>query len=123
MDPIKIAVLVREETSQTCTAKGCLKSFFARTESFAIYKDRTVELIGFFHNGGDLEHKLARMKKAGVQVIHLSTCMRAKYPGYADLVSRLSRDFDVIGYTHGVAEGKTRPTLSSTAKYLDNLAD
>jgi len=119
--PLKIAILVREETTQKCTAKGCLKSFFARSESFAVYDGVAVELIGFLHNGGDLEHKLARLHKAGVQVIHVSTCMRAKDPGYETLVARLCRDFDVIGYTHGTAVGKTKPTYSCTKKYLDKL--
>lgn len=118
MEPIKIAILVREETMQRCTAKGCLRSFFARTESFAIYKSCPVELIGFLHNGGDLEHKLARLKKAGVQVIHVSTCMRAKDPMYAELIEKLAGDFDVIGYTHGVEQGKTKKALSHTGKYL-----
>ena len=118
---IKIAILVREETALICTGKGCLKSFFARTESFSVYGRCEVELIGFFHSGGDLEHKLARMKKAGVQVIHVSTCMRAKHPGYASLIQRLCKDFDVIGYTHGAADGKTKKTVSCTEKYLDKL--
>lgn len=116
---MKIAILVREETTRKCTGKGCLRSFFARTESFAFYKDMPdVELIGFFHSGGDLEHKLQRMKNSGVQVIHVSTCMRGKYAGYAELVQRLSRDFDVIGYTHGSAESKTIATVSITGKHL-----
>lgn len=61
------------------------------------------------------------MKKAGVQVIHVSTCTRGKDPGYVELVKRLSRDFDVIGYTHGVENGKTKKTSSSTSMYLDQL--
>lgn len=75
-----------------------------------------VELAGFFHSGGDLDYKLAKMKKAGVQVIHVSTCMRGKYEGYEELVGKLSRDFDVIGYTHGSEHGKTRKTLTIIGK-------
>lgn len=119
----KIAILVREETSAKCTGKGCLKSFFAKTESFERYRGQEVELVGFFHSGGDLEYKIAKMKQAGVQIIHLSTCMRAKYDGYKDLVKVLARDFDVIGYTHGSAAGKTRATVSVTGKYLTSEKD
>ncbi|MGB3210108.1 MAG: CGGC domain-containing protein [Desulforhopalus sp.] len=113
---LKIAVLVREETTVKCTGQGCLRSFFARTESFARYRGMDVELAGFFHSGGDLDYKLAKMKKAGVQVIHVSTCMRGKYEGYEELVGKLSRDFDVIGYTHGSEHGKTRKTLTIIGK-------
>lgn len=114
----KIAILVREETSAKCTGKGCLKSFFAKTESFKRYSGQDVELVGFFHSGGDLDYKIDKMKQAGVQIIHLSTCMRAKYDGYEDLVKVLARDFDVIGYTHGSALGKTRKTISVIGRYL-----
>ena len=115
---IKIAILVREETSQICIGVGCLKSFNQKTESFSRYKDTEVELVGFFHSGGDLEGKLKKMKKAGVDVLHVSTCMRAKYDGYEELVRRIGKDFDVVGYTHGTATGKTRKTVSVTGKVI-----
>ena len=115
---LKIAIMVREETSQKCTGKGCLRSYFSRRESFARYRDRDVELIGFFHSGGDLDYKLLKMKEAGVHIIHLSTCMRAKYTDYEGLVRKIAQDFDVIGYTHGSSDGKTKKTLSITGKYI-----
>lgn len=116
---IKIAILVRAETTERCTGKGCLRSFFARSESFARYKDLgDIELTGFFHSGGDLEYKLKKMKEEGVQVIHVSTCMRGKYPEYEQLVKRIGKDFDVIGYTHGSAEGKKQKTSNITGKFL-----
>lgn len=115
---IKIAILVREETSHKCTGKGCLKSFNQKTESFARYKGTDIELVGFFHSGGDIDYKLQKMNEAGVDVIHVSTCMRAKYEGYEELVQRIGNDFDVIGYTHGSVEGKTRGTVSVTGKVI-----
>lgn len=115
---IKIAIMVRAETAERCTGKGCLRSFFARTESFHRYQGVDVELIGFFHSGGDLEHKLQRMKKAGVQVIHVSTCTRGKDPNYHDLVARIAQDFDVIGYTHGTADSEKVSTLMVTGKFI-----
>jgi len=115
---LKIAILVREETADRCTGKGCLRSFFAKTESFERYDDSEIELIGFFHSGGDLDYKLAKMKKAGVQVIHVSTCMRGKYDGYEELIKKVAKDFDVIGYTHGSENGKTRKTVIEVGKYL-----
>jgi predicted metal-binding protein len=115
---LKIAILVREETSAKCTGQGCLRSFFAKKEAFARYHGLNVELTGFFHSGGDLDYKLAKMKEAGVQVIHVSTCMRGKYDGYKELVEKIGKDFDVIGYTHGSEHGKTRKTVSVTGKYI-----
>ncbi|SDO98084.1 CGGC domain-containing protein [Desulforhopalus singaporensis] len=113
---IKLAILVREETTARCTGKGCLKSFFAKSESFARYQGSEVVLAGFFHSGGDLEYKIGKMKEAGVQVIHVSTCMRAKYEYYEELVKRLAEDFDVVGYTHGSEHGKIRNTLTIVGK-------
>lgn len=119
---MKIAILIREETSQKCTGKGCLNAFFAKVDGFGIYKDMAdVELCGFFHSGGDLDYKLAKMKEAGVQVIHVSTCMRGKYEGYGELVEKLASDFDVIGYSHGPAEGKTVATRTIVGKFLPPL--
>lgn len=115
---MKIAILVREATTEKCTGKGCLKSFFAKTESFKRYHGMDVELIGFFHSGGDLNYKLSKMKEAGVEVIHVSTCMRGRFEGYEELVQKIARDFDVIGYTHGSEHGKTRKTTSITGKYI-----
>lgn len=115
---LKIAILVREETSAKCTGKGCLKSFFGKTESFSRYRGIDVELVGFFHSGGDLDYKLKKMKEAGVQVIHVSTCMRAKYPAYEEFVKKLGMVFDVVGYTHGSECGKSRGTVSVTGKYI-----
>jgi predicted metal-binding protein len=113
---IKIAILIREETSQKCTGSGCLKSFNQRSESFSRYQREEIQLVGFFHSGGDLEYKIQKMKDAGVDIIHVSTCMRAKHDDYEELLQRLGKDFDVIGYTHGSKEGKTRSTVSVTGK-------
>lgn len=115
---LKIAILVREETTAKCTGQGCLRSFFARTKSFARYQGMDVELAGFFHSGGDLGYKLTKLKESGVQVIHVSTCMRGKYDGYEQLVEEIGKNFDVIGYTHGSEHGKIRKTVSVIGKYL-----
>jgi predicted metal-binding protein len=109
---VKIAIMVREETTRKCTGKGCLRSFFAKTESFARYHGQDIELVGFFHNGGDLDHKLEQLKTAGVEVVHISTCTRGKDPHYSKLVEKIAKDFDVVGYTHGPAEGKSTKTLN-----------
>lgn len=107
---MKIAILVREETMLRCTGKGCLNAFFQKKESFARYQGE-IELVAFTHAGGDIDHKIEMMRKNGVDVVHLSSCMRAKADNYESLAKRLAEYFDVVGYTHGSEEGKERATL------------
>jgi len=108
---MKIAILVREETMQRCTGKGCLNAFFQRKDAFAAYGDHA-ELVTFSHAGGDLDRKIEMMIKNGVDVVHLSSCMRGKANNYEELAMRLSEHFDVVGYTHGGEEGKERATIT-----------
>ena len=99
---MKIAILVREETALKCTGRGCLKAFQQRKDAFSRYKDEDeLELLAFTHVGGDLDHKIKKMLKNGVETVHLSTCLRSKSPDYEELINRLSEHFNVVGYTHG----------------------
>lgn len=100
---MKIAILVREETLQRCTGKGCLNAFFRRKDAFARYGNEA-ELVAFSHAGGDIDHKIAMLLKNGVEVVHLSTCMRGKAANYDTLAQRLAEHFNVVGYTHGPAD-------------------
>ncbi|WP_371381273.1 CGGC domain-containing protein [Sporomusa aerivorans] len=107
---MKIAILVREETMQRCTGKGCLNAFFQRKDAFKGYEDKT-ELITFSHAGGDIDHKIEMMIKNGVDTVHLSSCMRAKAANYEALAQKLAEHFNVVGYTHGAEEGKEQATV------------
>ena len=105
---MKIAIMVREETMMRCTGSGCMNAFFKKIDSVARYADRDdVELVAFTHNGGDIEKKIAALQKKGVDVVHLSSCIRGKDTNYEQLVKRLSESFSVVGYTHGEEIGKT----------------
>jgi len=97
---MKIGILVREETALICTGKGCLNAFFQRKDSFARYSEE-IQLLAFTHVGGDLKRKIKNMKQSGVECVHLSSCLRARSPDYASLMERLSKEFTVVGYTHG----------------------
>ena len=108
---MKIAILVREETMQRCTGKGCLNAFFQRKDAFDGYGN-DAELVTFSHAGGDIERKIEMMTKNGVEVVHLSSCMRGKAANYEELAMRLCEHFDVVGYTHGGADGKEQATIS-----------
>ncbi|MBC8015437.1 MAG: CGGC domain-containing protein [Sporomusaceae bacterium] len=104
---MKIAILVREETMQRCTGKGCLTAFFQKKDAFRRYEDE-IELVAFSHAGGDIDHKITTMIKNGVDVVHLSSCMRGKAANYETLAERLGEYFDVVGYTHGSEQGKEK---------------
>ncbi|AFQ44865.1 CGGC domain-containing protein [Desulfosporosinus meridiei] len=97
---MKIGILVREETMQICTGKGCLNAFFQRKDSFARYTEE-LELLTFTHTGGDLNRKIKNMIQAGIESVHLSSCLRARSPDYDALIKELSEHFTVVGYTHG----------------------
>ncbi|MEL7568524.1 MAG: CGGC domain-containing protein [Dehalobacterium sp.] len=108
---MKIGILVREETMMKCTCKGCLNAFQQKKDAFAGYEGK-IELLAFTHVGGNLEHKITNMLKNGIETVHLSSCLRTKSPDYEDLANRLSKFFNVVGYTHGSALGKTRDTCN-----------
>lgn len=112
---MKIAILVREETADKCIGKGCLNAFNKRLDAFSKYGEEA-ELIAFNHIGGDLDHKIKRLKENGVDVVHLSTCMRSKSDQYDSLTIRLSNYFKVVGYTHGTEIGKTKLTYVTLNK-------
>ena len=108
---MKIAILVREETMQKCTGKGCLNAFFQKKDAFAKYEDE-IELVAFSHADGDIDHKIETLIKNGVNVVHLSSCMRSKAANYEALAERISQNFDVVGYTHGAENGKVQETIN-----------
>lgn len=107
---MKIAIIVRESTLDRCTGKGCLNAFFKKIDAFKDYEDN-VELVSFTHNGGDIDYKIQKLINNNVEVVHLSSCMRAKSEDYELLAGNLSKHFDVVGYTHGLVKGKTKEAI------------
>jgi len=107
---MKIAIIVRNETLDKCTGKGCLNAFFQRLDAFVDY-DENIQLVGFTQESGDLEKKISKLKELGVDVVHLSSCLRGKSADYQALAERLSQEFAVVGYTHGKFDGRTRQAI------------
>ncbi len=107
---MKLAIIINEDTSYKCTGGGCLKAFFNKSDAFDQYDEET-ELVGFFHIGGNLDKKIDRLREKGVTTVHLSSCLRSKYEGYEELAGELAKDFDIVGYTHGCVEGKSRRAI------------
>ena len=119
----KIAIYVCGEISKTCTANGCLNAFNEKKDSFADYAFEQLELVSFNTcNGCDkapvesLELKIEKFKKAEVDTVHLSTCIRGRCDHYETFAEMLSESFNVIGYTHGSAAGSKDNTINRTCK-------
>ena len=111
----KIVILVCKEVSDKCSGNGCFKAFNERKDAFLGYDGRA-QMFGFTHCsgcGGEelLDYKIEKWIKNDIDTIHLSTCMRSRCTGYEDLAKKLSKHFDVIGYTHGSKEGKKGNTI------------
>ena len=104
----KIAIIVRAETAKTCVAKGCLNAFNRKKDSFARYQDCDVELAAFCTENGrskdfyeNIQNRIDKFKKIGVDVVHVSTCNRSRNPLYEEMIRLFSEHFEVVGYTHG----------------------
>ncbi len=115
----KIGIYVCGNVSKTCTANGCMRAFNENKEAFSVYDESDYKLLAFNNcNGCDdapmesLLIKIEKFKKVDIDTIHLSSCIRSKCDHYPKFVDELSKSFDVIGYTHGSAEGKKNNNIN-----------
>lgn len=106
----KIGIINCLNVSAKCSSTGCFKAFYQKTGAFDKYQDNT-QLISFVHCNGcspdsvkQLLARAERMKEKGVEIIHLSTCIKAKCPWYQDFIKELTKKYTVEGYTHGKKE-------------------
>lgn len=78
-DVLNIAIVRCNIVSETCPGVGCLKAFNDKRVFFEKYKDKKIELIGFFTCGGCSGRRVARLvetlKNYDLHVVHLSSCM------------------------------------------------
>lgn len=109
----KVAIYICGEISKKCTANGCLRAFNEEKEAFERYRGDGAKLVSFNScNGcdqdpvGSLDLKIDKFLKAEVDTVHLSTCIRGRCDNYEKFADKLSKEFDVIGYTHGSSNGK-----------------
>ena len=74
----RIAVIRCETVSEVCPGVACFRAFYKRHSHFKEYGDNT-EIIGFATCGGCPGRRVSRLvtslKKHGVDVVHLSSCM------------------------------------------------
>jgi predicted metal-binding protein len=110
----KIAVLRCFKVSNKCSGSGCIKAFNKKTASFNEYEESSqmVMTIPCSRCSEDslkeILNSSKELKEQGVKNIHLSTCIRSKCPYYNEFVHELSKDFSVIGYTHGSKKNTER---------------
>ncbi len=107
---MKIGIIVHRETLDKCSGNGCLNAFGKREDAFSQY-DAQAQLASFTQDAGDMEKKIEKLKELGIEIVHLSTCVRGKNVQYEALAHRLSKDFHVVGYTHGPRQGTTRDSI------------
>lgn len=125
----KIAIYICDEVSKRCTANGCMRAFNEKKDSFEVYNDEPLQLVAINTcNGCDeepvesLDIKIEKFEKAGVNTVHLSTCIRGRCEHYEAFAEKFSKHFDVIGYTHGSPEGKLHNNINlpSTRQHNPN---
>jgi predicted metal-binding protein len=103
----KIAVLRCFKVSSKCSGSGCIKAFNKKTASFNDYEENSEMLMSIPCSGcsedslKEILDASKELENQGVESIHLSTCIRSKCPYYNEFVEELSKNFEVIGYTHG----------------------
>lgn len=102
----KIGIINCYNESKMCSSFGCFKAFNDRTASFEKY-DKISEIICFTHCNGCSEeaiqqvlYRANQMKKRGVDTIHLSTCIKINCRFYEQFIEALSKEFNIVRYTH-----------------------
>lgn len=113
---VKIAIITSESVVQTCIGKGCFRALNSLEDSFEQYRGTDIELMGFCHDGSltgnsldVIKDRIDRFKKYGVDVVHLSTCLRSRNSDYERIIEILKQEgFEVTGYTHGSPERRRK---------------
>ncbi len=80
----KIAIVRCDIVSEVCPGVGCLQAYENKKELFKRYEGEETSLVGFFTCGGCSGRRTFRLannlKRYGVDVIHMSSCMLMEEP-------------------------------------------
>ncbi len=96
---MKLAILHCKKATEVCTGASCFKAYNSKLKNFEQYIGLNTELIAFFNCGGcniDIKtdrgmlEKIERLKKEGVEKIHIGVCITRKCPHFDDIISMLS---------------------------------
>lgn len=107
---MNIAIMHCHRAPTVCTGAACFRAFNNRSKSFERYADASVMLCAFFDCGGceaelgvhaGMTEKMERLKKEGVERIHVGVCVGAKCPKRQALLAYVrGYGFDIIEGTH-----------------------
>lgn len=105
----KIGIINCYKMSKTCSGINCFSSMKAKIDSFETYSRGGFELVAFGHcneccktSPSDIAVRGESMKKAGVDTIHVSSCIKLKCPNYNEFIKILSNDFKIVPFTHAI---------------------
>jgi len=95
--------------SKKCSGTGCFNSINNKIDSFERYAEEGFQFVGFGNCNEccktsieDITVRGESLKRAGADTIHISSCIKLMCPNYNQFIEILSKDFDVVEYTHAV---------------------
>lgn len=105
----KIGIINCAKKNRQCVGLYCFNSFNKRIDAFERYADNGCEIVGFIDCGEcctssteQIKERAQSLAKVGAETIHVSTCIKATCPNYNEFLETLSRDFDIVEYTHAL---------------------
>lgn len=120
----KLGIVNCYEVSKRCSSSGCLNALSERTGSFERYEGEETRLVSFVHCNGCGERaveqvvaRAERMREVGVEVIHLSTCIKSRCVQYEAFLKALSGKFEVVAFTHG--KKRQAPSIEGPIRLLE----
>jgi predicted metal-binding protein len=108
-DMKKIGIINCFKKVQQCVGIYCFNSLNKKKDAFERYAESDCEIVGFAHCNECCAGSIERIKeraqsltKAGAETIHISSCIKANCPNYNEFIKTLSKDYDIVEYTHAV---------------------
>lgn len=105
---VKIGIINCPKTNTNCSGKGCKKAFKERADAFSRYPLMGFKLVRLAHCHGcgdnpvvGVLNEASKMAKKGVKTIHLSSCMKDICIWHNEFIEALSKNFEVVDFTHG----------------------
>ncbi|MGL4914455.1 MAG: CGGC domain-containing protein [Romboutsia sp.] len=107
---MKIAIMACRKLIGKCSGSGCFDAYNESKDAFEVYNDDKPVLSSFFYCSGckttlgeseNWEHKMAQLKRKGVDTIHISLCIKVECDNYSKHEKILKNyGFNVVHGTH-----------------------
>jgi len=105
----KIGIINCYKMSKSCSGRLCFPAMNSRSDAFQAYGPEGFELRAFGHcneccktSPEDIALRASSMREAGVETIHISTCIKKFCPNYDNFIQILSKDFKIVTGTHAL---------------------